>query len=72
MNENLSADEIWPTATMHVTFMDGHTMQFHNTRFLAQRGYSNPIVIDGTTLTFESRNGETATLLGVRMYELEH
>lgn len=59
--------DIWPEADMAVTYLDGKTEIFHNVRVLGMRGYTDPVVVNGTTMEIES--GDVVFhLLGVRRY----
>lgn len=58
---------VWPEADMAVTFLDGATHIYKNVRVLGMLGYSDPVKVDGTTLTIEA--GDVVFhLLGVRQY----
>ncbi len=71
LREGLTPKDVWPTATMAVTFLDGKTVIYKNVRVLAVRGYSDPVVVEGPTgLSIEA--GDTVFhLLGVRQYVYE-
>jgi hypothetical protein len=62
--------DVWPYADMAVTFMDGKTIIYKNVRVLGMVGYTDPVVVDGTSLHIEA--GDTVFhLLGVRQYVYE-
>lgn len=62
-----NALNVWPEADMAVTFMDGQTSIYKNVRVLGMLGYSDPVVVNGTSMTIEA--GDVVFhLLGVRQY----
>ena len=66
----LTPKDVWPTATMAVTFMDGKTIIYKNVRVLAVLGFSDPVVVDGTNVTIEAAD-TVFHLLGVRQFVYE-
>lgn len=63
----LTPKDVWPEATMAVTFLDGQTIIYKNVRVLAHLGFSDPVVVDGTGMTIEAHD-TVFHLLGVRQF----
>lgn len=61
----------WGYADMWVTFTDGSQLCFNDIRIALRNDVTDPVKIDGTTVTVEDRN-QTFTILGVRYFSWEH
>lgn len=69
MNDSIFNFAPAPFASLRVTYMDGTRETFKEVAYQSKTDEPNPVRVDGSTVSIETREGRIITLLCVRRFE---